>query len=315
MLGRFPGLLASCTLAFAWGCGSDTGGNQAVGAGASAAGSGNGIDAGGSNAGNGSAGTSSAQAGANTAAGTTGNGEFPCEVQALLATKCQACHKLEPPGALLSPSDFTRPSKVDPQKSIGQVAVERVQSTTSVRMPPAPLEAATPAEIAALANWVQGGAKPTACGDAPVPTAPDPYDTPVVCTSGKTWTGGNRESPLMRPGGACIACHSQEGDGPIFALSGTVFPTPHEPDDCNGVNSAAGAKVVVTEANGTAHTLEVNAAGNFFLEVPSFKYPYQAKIVYQGRERVMVEAQMSGDCNACHTEAGSQKAPGRIFLP
>jgi hypothetical protein len=59
----------------------------------------------------------------------------------------------------------------------------------------------------------------------------------------------------------------------------------------------------------------VNDAGNFFLEAPSFAYPYQAKVVYQGRERVMVEAQMSGDCNDCHTQAGREKAPGRIFLP
>jgi hypothetical protein len=151
--------------------------------------------------------------------------------------------------------------------------------------------------------------------------APDPYDTPVVCTSMNNWTGGNRESPLMRPGGACISCHQKGGEGPIFSVAGTLFPTPHEPDDCNGVSNTAGAQVVITEANGTAHTLNVNAAGNFYLESATFAYPYQAKVVYQGRERVMVEAQKSGDCNECHTEAGThtdagtQNAPGRIFLP
>jgi len=303
---RFATLLAPCGLALAWGCGSATGGNQANG----------GVETGGSS--NAAAGSSvGAGAGAASSGGTNaavGGGEFPCDVQALLATKCQLCHNVDPPGALLAAADFTKPSKTDPQKKVGQVALERLQATTNLRMPPAPLAAATAAEIAALSAWVQAGASPVACGDTPVPTTPDPYATPVVCTSMKNWTKGNQESPLMRPGGACIACHSK-GEGPSFAVSGTVFPTPHEPDDCNGVTSAAGAQVVVTEANGTAHTLKVNDAGNFFLEVPSFAYPYQAKVVYQGRERVMVEAQTSGDCNACHTEAGTQKAPGRIFLP
>lgn len=303
--GRFLGIMAPCVLALAWGCG-DTAGNQATSAGAAAS----------AGSGPGAGGSTSSGAGTSATSGTgTSSGEFPCDVQALLATKCQACHKVEPPGALLSAADFAKPSKLDPQKTVGQIALERLQLTTNLRMPPAPLEAATAAEIAALSGWVQGGAKPTNCGQTPVPTAPDPYDTPVVCTSMKNWRGGNEESPLMRPGGACISCHTKEGEGPIFALSGTVFPSPHEPDDCNGVTSASGAEVVVTEANGTAHTLKVNDAGNFFLEARNFAYPYQAKVVYQGRERVMVEAQMSGDCNSCHTQAGAEEAPGRIFLP
>ena len=66
---------------------------------------------------------------------------------------------------------------------------------------------------------------------------------------------------------------------------------------------------------GTLHTLSVNSAGNFYLQSATFAYPYQAKVVYQGRERVMVEPQKSGDCNDCHTQAGTQNAPGRIFPP
>jgi hypothetical protein len=128
------------------------------------------------------------------------------------------------------------------------------------------------------------------------------------------WTGGNRESPLMHPGVACISCHKQ-GEGPLFALAGTLFPTAHEPDDCNGVPASDGAQVVITEANGNSHTLSVNQAGNFFLEARGFVFPYQAKVLFQGRERAMLEAQTSGDCNDCHTQDGRQNAPGRIFLP
>ena len=29
----------------------------------------------------------------------------------------------------------------------------------------------------------------------------------------------------------------------------------------------------------------------------------------------MATAQMSGDCNRCHTQAGTQDAPGRVLLP
>jgi hypothetical protein len=258
------------------------------------------------------AGSSNASAGSSNA--TPGSSEFPCDVQQLLATKCQLCHKATPPGTLLTSADFKRPSVADPTKSVGQLAVERVQATGAFRMPPAPLAAATAAEIAALSDWVQAGASPSTCGQT-VAVAPDPYDTPVVCSSKTNWTGGNRESANMRPGGACISCHSKSEEGPRFSIGGTVYPTPHEPDDCNGVSSSAGAQVVITEANGTAHTLDVNSAGNFYLESATFAYPFQAKVVYQGRERVMVEAQKSGDCNNCHTQAGTQNAPGRIFLP
>lgn len=138
------------------------------------------------------------------------------------------------------------------------------------------------------------------------------YATPVVCTSQKTWTGGNRESPLMHPGNACISCHSQ-GEGPKFALAGTLYPTAHEPNDCNGT-SASGASVIVTDANGTDHTLTPNAAGNFYVS-GSIAKPYRARIEYQGRTRAMASAQSTGDCNSCHTEAGSQGAPGRLMLP
>ncbi|HXK16599.1 MAG TPA: hypothetical protein VNG33_02250 [Polyangiaceae bacterium] len=313
---RLVGYLALGIVAAVLGCSSEpvtssNPGNGVAPDGVSAAGSGSNGSAGSTSAaGTSAAGTTST----GTAGATTASSEFPCDVQQLLATKCQLCHKLSPPGTLLTSADFRRTSTADPSKTVGQLAIERLQATDTTRMPPAPLEAATPAEISALTNWVQGGAMAGSCDQA-VAMAPDPYATPVVCSSMKNWTGGNRESPLMRPGGACISCHAKGGEGPLFSLAGTVYPSAHEPDDCNGVATAAGAQVVITEANGTAHTLSVNAAGNFYLETTGFAYPYQAKVVYQGRERVMVAAQKSGDCNDCHTEAGTHNAPGRIFLP
>ena len=73
--------------------------------------------------------------------------------------------------------------------------------------------------------------------------------------------------------------------------------------------------MVVTDAAGKIFTAEVNPGGNFLLEEARFTYPYQAKVVFQGRERKMDAAQQIGDCNSCHTAAGSSGAPGRIVLP
>jgi hypothetical protein len=121
----------------------------------------------------------------------------------------------------------------------------------------------------------------------------------------------------MHPGVACINCHTSGGEeeGPRFVVAGTVYPTPHEPNDCNGIAANSGATVLVTDATGVEHRLTPNAAGNFFLEGAAFPLPYTAKVINAGRERVMVEAQDDGDCNACHTEGGANRAPGRIFLP
>ena len=40
-----------------------------------------------------------------------------------------------------------------------------------------------------------------------------------------------------------------------------------------------------------------------------------AKVVKNGKERVMKDAQTNGDCNHCHSEKGDEKAPGRIMAP
>lgn len=137
------------------------------------------------------------------------------------------------------------------------------------------------------------------------------FSTPTTCTSGATWTRGDRGSASMHPGAACIACHKTER-GPTFTIAGTVYPSGHEPDDCNGV--AGGASVVVTDANGKVATLTVNAAGNFYSST-ALTPPYSAKVVKGGVERAMVATQQSGDCNSCHTLDGTNNAPGRIVSP
>ncbi len=145
------------------------------------------------------------------------------------------------------------------------------------------------------------------------------YNTQSTCTSGTTWTLGSTKSANMEPGHACRTCHVLLGQASSkdFDISGTVYPTAHEPDDCNGV--PGNMTVVITDANKTDHVLQVNSVGNFYnddafglLKIP---VPYTAKVVSGNNVRAMISSQTNGDCNSCHTEQGTNNAPGRIMAP
>jgi hypothetical protein len=144
------------------------------------------------------------------------------------------------------------------------------------------------------------------------------FNTPPVCTSGVTWTGGNTKSVNMQPGSACRTCHVVGGQasGKSMDIAGTVYPTGHEPDDCNGIG---GANVIITDVNGTEHSLAVNAVGNFYnmdlFGIAAIPKPYTARVEAGGRTRAMLSAETDGTCNSCHTEQGASGAPGRIKLP
>jgi hypothetical protein len=284
----------------------------------------------GGTSGAGSAGVAGSQAGAagsqTGAAGAPacGPGAIPADVAAVISARCIACHGTPPlqgvPSSLGTYASLTAPSKTDPTKSVAAVAVARLQPGAAMPMPPPPLTGPTPAEAAAFAAWVSAGTPPAACADGGAPLdggggIVDPYATPVVCTSKSMWTRGNSGSHSMDPGQACIACHSMTGgEAPLFALGGTVYPTAHEPDNCNGGAVAAMARVEITGADKKVVTLTPDASGNFSYQGALAK-PYTAKVTYMGRERAMIAAQSSGDCNACHTQAGAMMAPGRIMLP
>lgn len=148
------------------------------------------------------------------------------------------------------------------------------------------------------------------------------YDTdhPTVCTTGRT--AGTSENQDMTPGQACNACHAYTnagGDGneaPIYAFAGTVYTAHHEPDNCvGGTNGGGSAEIEIVSATGQRFTAPILDSGNFMLETHEITYPITARITYQGRTRWMIEPQMSGDCNTCHSEAGSEGASGRIRLP
>lgn len=134
-------------------------------------------------------------------------------------------------------------------------------------------------------------------------------DPPAVCSTNDAWTSGDEGSPLMHPGDDCIGCHSQ-GEGPRYTIAGTVMNASNDDTNCNGVE---GATVVITDANGKTLSLPTNAAGNFYTR-ETIAMPYKAKVVYQGKENVMADAQGSGSCASCHTAQGANGAPGRVIV-
>jgi hypothetical protein len=228
-------------------------------------------------------------------------------------------------GSLVTYADLTSPAPTNPAQTMAQMAVTRMQSTTAP-MPPSPLPRDTAAEITAVANWVAAGYPMGSCGSDAGPDAapppPDPTFTgPSVCASGQYYqpdpTGDVNAN--MNPGQACIKCHAQEGPGaPQFTIAGTVFPTGHVPDSCLPTSAQSAdltkAQVVITDKNNQTLTLAVNTSGNFY-SLQTIAFPFTAKVVYQGKQRAMATPQSTGDCNTCHTNAGSNNAPGRIALP
>ncbi len=156
----------------------------------------------------------------------------------------------------------------------------------------APQDAASPAD---------------AFGAADANPANDPLNAAPQCTSKMTWTSGEDQS--MRPGEACPTCHSN------FQIAGTLYPTGHEPNDCDGVNGlSTNVTVVVTDATGQVFTLFPNQVGNFYTSI-TITPPFEAKVVANGKERDMGVSQTMGTCNTCHTPTGANGAPGRITLP
>ena len=152
-------------------------------------------------------------------------------------------------------------------------------------------------------------------------TTGDPFGGSSVCSREQTWTMGNVESPFMNPGKACKTCHTQLEPfvNSRILIGGTVYQTGHEPDLCFGIDGVKDPMFVeITDATMKVTQLEVNQGGNFLwdkFEAGDLTFPITARVVRGDQERVMLSPQMYGDCNSCHTENGTNGAPGRIVAP
>ena len=272
------------------------------------------------------------------AAGTGLVTGLPCDVQAVVENRCASCHDgmMAAAPRLLDYDDFKLPSTIDPTKTRAELSLIRMKAG---QMPPAPAEPPNDDEIQIFQDWITGGTKkgglctdppPAGTTDAGVVNIPDGgADGAPPCASGIMWTMGNTGSPNMHPGEACNFCHSATR-GPNLTFAGTVYGGgAHDVDDCDGTNQPAPLTVVITDKNGQTATLEVNDAGNFYLEAPRrkgggggggdagviFRAPFHAKVVSGAKQHAMVGSVTSGDCNSCHTMAGKNGAPGRILAP
>lgn len=232
-------------------------------------------------------------------------GSLPCDVAVVLAKNCASCHGSPPtqnaPMSLLSRADLLAPFAGDTNLTLAQRSLMRMRATVGV-MPPS--GAASDADIAAFAAWVEAGALPGSC------TA-NPTLAPATCDTGRHWTLGNRNRELMNPGEACVACHARERVNEIFSAAGTVYTDLHADMLCLG--SAKGT-VEIIDKNGAVTTLSVNSSGNFATFAPIAK-PYTARVKVGSKVRTMSTPQVNGDCNSCHTTQGTEGAPGRIIWP
>lgn len=272
---------------------------------------------------------------------------LPCDVDGLIRTRCASCHSPSTlphrPISLLSYEELLLPSASMPSQTYAQRAALLLESGM---MPPT---AALPAaEVQVFSNWIRAGAPSGDCsqdagaqdagtvvdahaelpeaaiadattGDAAIIEAGTGAAGGTHCTSGNYWRNGEIRSPLMHPGRACIACHTAGTGflnlqhGPSFSAAGTVYPTAHEPDDCNGASSSD-IKILIVDANAQRLTLTPNGAGNF-TTLTRYASPFHAEIQYQGRSRAALMPHQNGDCNVCHNERGAQGTAGRLTLP
>lgn len=275
--------------------------------------------------------------GTGTGGGTTGAGGappqtgIPCDVAAVLSP-CLNCHGFPlsggAPMALVTYGNLTGASPK------GGTYADRClirMTDLATPMPPLPNAAVPAADVATFQGWVNTGMPMGDCGQGGGGGGgPNPYDTPDTCTSNVYWGGGTEDwgpypKEAMHPGDKCIDCHDHPGNyglqdnGPKMYLAGTVYPTAHEYDECFGVNgNQTGTKVVITDANNQVFTLTPNVSGNFWIRKTlgtSVVFPIHAKVTANGQERTMTQTVDTGDCNSCHTLAGTQNAPGRIMAP
>lgn len=141
---------------------------------------------------------------------STQAGDF-CDVLPVAQAKCQACHgaqtKAGAPMSLVVHEDFTKPSVVDPSRTVAEAIKLRIHDTQRP-MPPATAMALSPAELATIDAWIDGGAlAPTGqCttaaepptdmtkGDQPFPACDDVFEIRSSGNTGRPHTiGANSE--------------------------------------------------------------------------------------------------------------------------
>jgi hypothetical protein len=215
--------------------------------------------------------------------------------------------------ALVTRADLAANSALYPGTTVASRCVTRMQQSVAP-MPPAPATVANSADITTMQNWIAAGMPSGACGS---PDAGQTGPQPTTCASNSFYVPNGDGSSRMDPGQACVACHTVQSQENAFFFMGTVFPAYHEQNNCYAPPVSGGTVEILDSTGVVRYTLAPNSAGNFFQSSYSagLSLPYTARVTANGATLTMTTPQTSGDCNSCHTEQGSNGAPGRIVWP
>jgi cytochrome c553 len=275
-------------------------------------------------------------------------GSFDCKSGVTdVLSACSTCHGIEPVGndlVLVTRSQLLARSASSPTKTVAQVSLERMQDVVS---PMPPTGVAAKADVDKLAAWLNAGMPEGACAvqqqtaqpgqpgqgnqpgqpsqaavdggtDSAAAKPPNLFGGPSTCTSGEKYQG--KSGFDMRPGEACNACHTSLNVR-TFTIAGTVYPTGHEPNDCVGTKDGS-VRIVLTDSAGkeTFVPVPANQRGNFALDKGTLTGAYAVRVETTDGAKVRkmggkVKLPGDGDCNRCHSDAGSEKAPGRVVIP
>ena len=224
---------------------------------------------------------------------------IPCDVAAVLAAKCIACHS-DPPvngslSGLVTLADLMATSKEDATKNEAQLSLKRMQGTPSPMPPTSFGHPATAADIAAFQNWINASYQGS-CADAG-PPPPPPVD---VFTNAPAFVSTIAPDSHNAGQNCMSGCHDHG-----FTFAGTLT-------DGHG-NSVVGAEVRLVDKNGAQISVHTDPSGNFRSSTP-FTAPAHVGARDATNKAMMVTAltASNGGCNGCHANGGSV-AP--IHLP
>jgi hypothetical protein len=112
-------------------------------------------------------------------------------------------------------------------------------------------------------------------------------------------------SGYHNPGTACLDCHNgQQAGAPIFTFAGTVYA------DRAGTIPVVDASVIVIDGDGQIVSVKTTRNGNFYTQA-NLSPPYITAVSRCPDNVPMVTNFVDGDCNSCHSGAGS---PGRVVF-
>jgi hypothetical protein len=171
-----------------------------------AVGSGGALGSGGAKATGGVPGSGGAPSSGSAETHGDGGAALPCDVAAVLRTKCQGCHGTRPingaPVSLVTYAQTQAPGVRSPSQLVWQEMQARAHDTTMTVMPPRGQPALTSAEMASLDSWFAAGAPAgtQACTDASggTPGSGGSGGTPGLGGSGGTPSlGGSGGTPSL----------------------------------------------------------------------------------------------------------------------